>query len=333
MTRCADSSKVDAARVLLLTRVREGAGKCSRDFHERSMAKAKQAAKGKVAKSTKASGVAAKAKAKVVKPAPKAAAKAPKKVKAKAVPEAKKAKSTKPAKVVKVVKVTKVAKVAKPAKLAKVAKPAKAAKVAKVAKVAKAGKGAAAVAAEPKRRMGLRGAAPWAARHAAKHAAEARARAAEPPPPGSARATLRTPANATDIKERIAELHRRLQDLKALKRNVNKNFFPLGEFLQEIEARRLYEAKGFSAFDSFLERETELGRTVGLRIVRIVKTFNKAAAESYGLDRLTLALAALDAVDVPGPAPSRADTLAPAAKVPPAPPSSTTLPLKPPGRF
>ena len=318
MTRCADSSKVDAARVLLLTRVREGAGKCSRDFHERSMAKAKQAAKGKVAKSTKASGVAAKAKAKVVKPAPKAAAKAPKKVKAKAVPAAKKAKSTKPAKVV---KVTKVAKVAKPAK------------VAKVAKVAKAGKGAAAVAAEPKRRMGLRGAAPWAARHAAKHAAEARARAAEPPPPGSARATLRTPANATDIKERIAELHRRLQDLKALKRNVNKNFFPLGEILQEIEARRLYEAKGFSAFDSFLERETELGRTVGLRIVRIVKTFNKAAAESYGLDRLTLALAALDAVDVPGPAPSRADTLAPAAKVPPAPPSSTTLPLKPPGRF
>ena len=315
MTRCADSSKVDAARVYLLARVREGAGKCSRVFHERSMAKAKQAAKGKVAKSTKASGVAAKAKAKVVKPTPKVAAKAPKKVKAKAVPEAKKAKSTKPAKV---------------AKVAKVAKPAK---VAKVAKAAKAGKGAAAVAAEPKRRMGLRGAAPWAARHAAKHAAEARARAAEPPPPGSARATLRTPANATDIKERIAELHRRLQDLKALKRNVNKNFFPLGEILQEIEARRLYEAKGFSAFDSFLERETELGRTVGLRIVRIVKTFNKAAAESYGLDRLTLALAALDAVDVPGPAPSRSDTLAPAAKVPPAPPSSTTLPLKPPGRF
>ena len=324
MTRCADSSKVDAARVYLLARVREGAGKCSRVFHERSMAKAKQAAKGKVAKSTKASGVAAKAKAKVVKPAPKVAAKAPKKVKAKAVPEAKKAKSTKPA------KVAKVAKVAKPAKVAKVAKPAK---VAKVAKAAKAGKGAAAVAAEPKRRMGLRGAAPWAARHAAKHAAKARARAAEPPPPGSARATLRTPANATDIKERIAELHRRLQDLKALKRNVNKNFFPLGEILQEIEARRLYEAKGFSAFDSFLERETELGRTVGLRIVRIVKTFNKAAAESYGLDRLTLALAALDAVDVPGPAPSRSDTLAPAAKVPPAPPSSTTLPLKPPGRF
>jgi hypothetical protein len=263
------------------------------------MAKAKQAAKGKVAKATKTTGAAAK---------PKAAAKP-----AKA--------AGKPAKAA-----------AKPVKAA--AKPAKAAaKPVKAGKAEKPAKGAKAAAAEPKRRMGLRGAAPWAARHAAKHAAEARARAAEPPPPGSARATLRTPANATDIKERIAELHRRLQDLKALKRNVNKNFFPLGVILQEIEARRLYEAKGFAAFDAFLERETELGRTVGLRLVRIVKTFHQSAAESYGLDRLTLALAALDAVEVPGPAPSRADTLAPAAKVPPAPLSSTALPLKPPGRF
>src|ERR1700751_610114 len=52
----------------------------------------------------------------------------------------------------------------------------------------------------PKRKLGLRGAAPWAARHAAKHAAEARARAAEPPLPGSARATIRTPATADQIK-------------------------------------------------------------------------------------------------------------------------------------
>jgi hypothetical protein len=268
------------------------------------MAKAKQAAKGKVAKATKATGGAAKPKAKATKAAAKPAAKAP----------------AKPAKAA-----------AKPVKAA--AKPAKGgSKPAKAGE--KAGKGGkAAAAAEPKRRMGLRGAAPWAARHAAKHAAEARARAAEPPPPGSARATLRTPANATDIKERIAELHRRLQDLKALKRNVNKNFFPIGVILQEVEARRLYEAKGFAAFDAFLERETELGRTVGLRLVRIVKTFHQAAAESYGLERLTLALAALDAVEVPGPAPSRADTLAPAAKVPPAPISSTALPLKPPGRY
>src|SRR4051794_28703822 len=56
--------------------------------------------------------------------------------------------------------------------------------------------GAPGVPSPPKRKLGLRGAAPWAARHAAKHAAEARARAAEPPPPGSARATIRVPTGA-----------------------------------------------------------------------------------------------------------------------------------------
>src|SRR6185436_20007094 len=62
----------------------------------------------------------------------------------------------------------------------------------------------------PKRKLGLRGAAPWAARHAAKHAAEARARAAEPPPPGSARATLRVPTGAEELKVKIGELHNAL---------------------------------------------------------------------------------------------------------------------------
>ena len=57
----------------------------------------------------------------------------------------------------------------------------------------------------PKRKLGLRGAAPWAARHAAKHAAEARARAAEPPPPGSARATIRVPTGAEELKVKIAK--------------------------------------------------------------------------------------------------------------------------------
>ncbi len=48
-----------------------------------------------------------------------------------------------------------------------------------------------------KRKFSLRGAAPWAARHAAKRAAEAAERMREPPRPGSARATLRTPTKPT----------------------------------------------------------------------------------------------------------------------------------------
>src|SRR5882672_7727906 len=103
---------------------------------------------------------------------------------------------------------------------------------------------AAAAADAPKRKLGLRGAAPWAARHAAKHAAEARARAAEPPLPGSARATIRVPVGAEDIKQRIGDLHNALVQIKALRKNVNKTFYDIGAILRDIQARRLYEAKG-----------------------------------------------------------------------------------------
>src|SRR5688572_15510756 len=74
----------------------------------------------------------------------------------------------------------------------------------------KAGKSKASKKGEGGRRSGLRGAAPWAARHAAKHAAEARARNASPAPPGSARATLRTPEAADEIKAKVSELHNTL---------------------------------------------------------------------------------------------------------------------------
>ena len=112
-----------------------------------------------------------------------------------------------------------------------------------------------------KRKLGLRGAAPWAARHAAKHAAEARARAAEPPLPGSARATIRTPIDAEDIKQRVRDLHAALSQIKALRKNLTKTFFDIGVVLKDIQTRRLYEAKRFPSFESFVEREMDLGKT------------------------------------------------------------------------
>src|SRR5579864_812713 len=93
-----------------------------------------------------------------------------------------------------------------------------------------------------KRKLGLRGAAPWAARHAAKHAAEARARAAEPPLPGSARATIRVPVGAEDIKQKVRDLHGALSQIKALRKNLGKSFYDIGVVLRDIQTRRLYEA-------------------------------------------------------------------------------------------
>jgi hypothetical protein len=177
---------------------------------------------------------------------------------------------------------------------------------------------------QPKRKLGLRGAAPWAARHAAKHAAEARARAAEPPLPGSARATIRTPSGAEDIKAKIGLLHNAVVQIKQLRKNMAKSFYDIGIVLRDIQAKRLYEAKGFGTFEAFLEREIDLGKTTSLRLIRIVNTFLKEATHEYGMDRIFGALMALEASDSPEGKPS--------GKIPPPPVSTQVLPLRPPGR-
>ncbi len=177
----------------------------------------------------------------------------------------------------------------------------------------------------PKRKLGLRGAAPWAARHAAKHAAEARARALEPAPPGSARATIRIPTGAEEIKAKISELHNQTQKIRTLRKRLDKGFFEIGQVLTEIQQQELYLAKGYGSFEAFLERETDLGKQTALKLIRISHTFQREAALDYGMDRLFAALAALEGEgaaaqggsNAPKPAPSN-----PGAKPP--------LPLKPP---
>jgi hypothetical protein len=174
----------------------------------------------------------------------------------------------------------------------------------------------------PKRKLGLRGAAPWAARHAAKHAAEARARAAEPPLPGSARATIRVPTGAEDIKAKIADLHNALVQIKGFRKNLGKGFFDIGIVLKDVQLRKLYEAKGYGTFEAFLEREIDLGKTTSLRLVRVASIFQKEAALEHGMERILNALIALEMMTED----------AKSGKIPPPPPSTGALPLKPPGR-
>jgi hypothetical protein len=173
------------------------------------------------------------------------------------------------------------------------------------------------------RNFGLRGAAPWVARHAAKHAEELRKRNAEPPPPGSARATLRVPVEAERIKSKVAELHQAMSKVRSLRKRFEKTFYEVGEVLAEVQRKQLYEAKGYSSFEAFLDREVELPRGVSLRLVRIIQTFHRDTAYDFGLDRLTTALAALDGelVQAPPSHPSSRGF------------SSAALPPRPPLRF
>jgi hypothetical protein len=179
-------------------------------------------------------------------------------------------------------------------------------------------------AAEPKRKLGLRGAAPWAARHAAKHAAEARARAAEPPPPGSARATIRVPTGAEELKAKIAELHNALLQIRSYRKNLNKGFHDIGGVLKDVQQRKLYEAKGYGSFEAFLEREIDLGKTTGLKLIRANAVFEKAAALEFGMEKVLLALQVLEAssetTTKSGPAPTTNASSS----------SRIALPMKPP---
>jgi hypothetical protein len=145
-----------------------------------------------------------------------------------------------------------------------------------------------------KRRLGMRGAAPWAARHAAKHAEEAAQRMLNAPKPGSARATLRTPDGADNIKQRIAELHNVLGHIKALRKNLHDGFFQLGIELKRIQEEKLYDAKGFSSFEVFAERELELGKATALKLTRIPSVFLESAARQFGMEA---AMAAMDVLD------------------------------------
>lgn len=174
-----------------------------------------------------------------------------------------------------------------------------------------------------KRKLGLRGAAPWAARHAAKHAAEARARAAEPAPPGSARATIRVPTGAEEIKAKIAELHNQTQKVRTLRKRLDKGFFEIGQVLGEIQQQELYLAKGFGSFEAFLEREIDLGKQTSLKLIKIAHIFQQDAALDYGMDRCLAAISALEG-----------ETSMPKPSVPSSPGSRPPLlPLKPPMRI
>src|SRR6478609_6138590 len=145
-----------------------------------------------------------------------------------------------------------------------------------------------------KRRLGMRGAAPWAARHAAKHAEEAAARNLSPPKPGSARGTLRSPDDADGIKQRMSELLNVLVRIRALRKNVDDTFFQLALELKHIQDEKLYEAKGYSSFEGFAERELDLGKATAAKLARVPGIFLESAARQHGIQGI---LAAIDALD------------------------------------
>ena len=112
-----------------------------------------------------------------------------------------------------------------------------------------------------------------------------------------------------------------LAQIKTYRKNLNKTFFDIGVVLKDIQTRRLYEAKRFPSFEAFVEREIDLGKTTALRLVRVASLFQKESALELGMDRLFVAIAAIDTAGEPSEAP----------RIPP-PPTSRRMSRRLPGR-
>lgn len=107
------------------------------------------------------------------------------------------------------------------------------------------------------------------------------------------------------------ELHDALTRLRSMKKQLADRFYEAGTVLRHIRDAKLFDAKGYASFESFVEREVDLGsRILALRLARIPEVFVEEAARTHGLDALLAAMEALEQ------APQRAQK---AAARPPAP--------------
>jgi hypothetical protein len=113
-------------------------------------------------------------------------------------------------------------------------------------------------------------------------------------PTGSLHTEAREPAQADQIKQKLTALVNVQQKLGELKRSANRNFYEIGALLHRVRAERLYEVKGYSSFEAFVERETSLGQQFCAQAVRIYQTFLPEAANTLGFSRLCAALAVLE---------------------------------------
>jgi hypothetical protein len=113
-------------------------------------------------------------------------------------------------------------------------------------------------------------------------------------PTGSLHTEAREPAGADRIKQQLTALVNVQQKLAELKRAANRNFYDIGALLDRVRSERLYEVKGYSSFEAFVERETNLGQQFCAQVVRIHQTFLPEAARTLGFSRLCAALAVLE---------------------------------------
>lgn len=153
-----------------------------------------------------------------------------------------------------------------------------------------------------KKKKVKRGAPPMLPRRVARKPLPPLAPGATPPPPkptvpGSLHTAARSPEDREGLKARLMTVINELGRLRGLKRSLQKQFWEAGLILAHLSEPALYQAKGYGSWESFVEREIErelsIGRNQAEELRRIVKLFQRDAAEDLGYERLKAALKVL----------------------------------------
>jgi hypothetical protein len=81
-----------------------------------------------------------------------------------------------------------------------------------------------------------------------------------------------------------------------LKNKLEQNFIELGQLLSDLKRSKIYRLKGYETFNSFVESEFSLGRSMASKLVQVFDIFiqdmdqDEATIKEIGLDRLAMIL-------------------------------------------
>jgi hypothetical protein len=84
-------------------------------------------------------------------------------------------------------------------------------------------------------------------------------------------------------------------EIHRLKSSTGRGLFEIGTRLVRILDEDLWQARGYTSFEDYLERGVSFSRSTGYKLMRVARRFKKDVAERYGIEKLDLGLRYLEA--------------------------------------
>lgn len=84
-------------------------------------------------------------------------------------------------------------------------------------------------------------------------------------------------------------------EIHRLKGAVGRGMYEVGVRLGRIADERLWQSRGYTSFEHYLEAGVSFSRSTGYKLIRIARQFDAEIAERYGVEKLELGLRYLEA--------------------------------------